>query len=153
MLTPVVLHLVMSLAQLVVHASCSARLLTPPTMVVTTAVHRILQLLIVCGVHEEEEDGTSDVVVGSEDFGSSLGSDGFVSPMASEGFVLPPGSTSWRASNIGTKSSWSCTTLSTVSFVPLMISSLILVVVSTTQLTSENTVLNKPPRKSRLSNT
>jgi hypothetical protein len=86
-------------------------------------------------VQEEDEDDSASVDVGC----SEAEPDGFIS------------STSLSASIIGFKVSSNFLTVTTASVAPSIIASFTLLVVSTTQLRSEKAVLNKPPKRLRLS--
>ena len=91
-------------------------------------------------MHEEDEDESDRVDVGFLE----------AEPDVLESSVS---STSLSASIIGFRSSCNFVTASTASFVPFMTPSFTLLVVSTTHVTSEKAVLNKPPNKLRLSST
>lgn len=130
---PVTSHLVMGAPHTVVQTSPCARLFGPPLVVVAVAVHAMLQLLTVVKVHVEEE-----VCVGSS-----------VSDTESDGSEASSGTTSLRASSNGLRSSCKPLTVFTAAVVPPITASFTLLVVSMTQLTSENAVLNNPPSKSR----
>lgn len=101
-------------------------------MVVAVVVQTMLQLLAVRKLHEEDTEELDCVEVS-------------LSEVDAGGCVAFAGSTSLRASNIGRKSFCRCLTRSTVSLVPFNTPSFNLLVVSMTQLTSENAVLNRPP--------
>ena len=138
-MSPVASHLVMGVSHVVVHTSPCARLFGPPMVVVAVVVQTILQLLTVVGVHDEDEDSACVDVAVSE-------------PVL-EGSDPSFGTTSLSALSSGFKSSCRPLTVFTAAVVPSTTASFTLLVVSMTHVTSENTVLNKPPSRSRVSST